>query len=680
MNIYTLNIDLETRSGADISKTGVYRYAEDESFDILLFGVSVNQGPVKVYDLANGEQIPEEILAALTDRNVIKYAYNASFERVCLSYWLKKHHPKYLTKENNGTRISIPYIPPAGWRCSMVLGFYNGLPGGLEKIGAVLGLEQQKLKEGKDLIRYFCTPVRQRKSATENETKSTVPLFHLPADAPQKWEMFKTYNKRDVEVELQILERLQKYPVPDDVWEQYEQDQEINDRGIRIDQALVKSALGIDAITKADLTRKMTEKTGMDNPNSVIQLKAYLNSNGLEAETIGKKEIKEMLETVPENIREVLSLRLQLAKSSVKKYEAMQNAVCRDGRCRGMFQFYGAVRSGRWAGRLIQLQNLPQNHMKDLDAARELVKQQDYETLNMLYDNIPQALSELIRTAFIPEEGNKFIVADFSAIEARVLSYLAGETWRSEVFKNGGDIYCASAEKMFKVPVEKDGQNKELRQKGKIAELALGYGGAAGALRSMDTDKKLKENELQPIVNAWREANPHIVRFWWTVDEAVKNAIQKREQQVISISTATGRTADTPKITFTCTNGMLFITLPSGRRLSYVKPRIEPNQYGGESITYMGNDFAKKWTRIESYGPKFVENIVQAISRDILAEAMENLKNYRIVGHVHDEVIIEAPETTPVQEICAEMQKTPGWLPKICLRADGYECGYYMKS
>ena len=464
------------------------------------------------------------------------------------------------------------------------------------------------------------------------------------------------------------------------LWEQYEQDQEINDRGIRIDQVLVRSALEIDAITKADLTRKMTEKTGLDNPNSVIQLKAYLNSNGLEAETISKKEIKEMLETVPENIREVLSLRLQLAKSSVKKYEAMQNAVCKDGRCRGMFQFYGAVRSGRWAGRLIQLQNLPQNHMKDLDAARELVKQQDYETLNMLYDNIPQALSELIRTAFIPEEGNKFIVADFSAIEARVLSYLAGETWRSEVFKNGGDIYCASAEKMFKVPVEKNGQNKELRQKGKIAELALGYGGSKGALKSMDTDKKLKENELQPIVTAWREANPHIVRFWWTVDEAVKNAIQKREQQAISICTATGRTADTPRITFTCTNGMLFITLPSGRRLSYVKPRIEPNRYGGESITYMGTDFAKKWSRIESYGPKFVENIVQAISRDLLAEAMKRMRNCKIVGHVHDEVIIEADQDTPVQEICAEMQKTPGWLPGILLRADGYECGYYMKS
>ena len=424
----------------------------------------------------------------------------------------------------------------------------------------------------------------------------------------------------------------------------------------------------------------MTEKTGLENPNSVIQLKAFLNNNGLEAETIGKKEIKEMLETVPENIREVLSLRLQLAKSSVKKYEAMQNAVCKDGRCRGMFQFYGAVRSGRWAGRLIQLQNLPQNHMKDLDAARELIKQQDYETLNMLYDSIPQALSELIRTAFIPEEGNKFIVADFSAIEARVLSYLAGETWRSEVFKNGADIYFASAEKMFKVPVEKDGQNKELRQKGKIAELALGYGGAAGALRSMDTNKKLKENELQPIVTAWREANPHIVRFWWTVDEAVKNAIQKREQQVISISTATGKAADTPKITFTCTNGMLFITLPSGRRISYVKPRIEPNQYGGESITYMGTDFAKKWTHIESYGPKFVENIVQAISRDLLAEAMKRMRSCKIVGHVHDEVIIEADQDTPVQEICVEMQKTPDWLPGICLRADGYECGYYMKS
>ena len=653
MIIHTLNIDLETRSSADISKTGVYRYAEDDDFDILLFGVSVNQGPVQVYDLASGERIPKEIRAALMDSNVIKYAYNASFERVCLSYWLKKHHPELIQKSGHFT----VFLNPASWRCTLVLAAYNGLPIGLESTGAVLGLEKQKLKDGKDLIRYFC-----------------VPPFQAFADAPDKWSLFKAYNKRDVEVELQIQQRLVNYPVPEEVWRQYALDQEINDRGIRIDKQLVESALQIDAVTKAALTRKLTEKTGLDNPNSVVQMKDFLKSSGLETATLSKKEVKEMLKTAPDNLKEILSLRLQLAKSSVRKYEAMQNAVCKDGRCRGMFQFYGAVRSGRWAGRLIQLQNLPQNHMKDLDPARALVKLQDYETLDMLYDNIPQVLSELIRTAFIPEEGKKFIVADFSAIEARVLSYLAGETWRSEIFANGGDIYCASAEKMFKVPVEKDGQNKGLRQKGKIAELALGYGGSVGALRSMDTDKKLKEKELQPIVTAWREANPNIVNFWWKVDEAVKNAIRLRVQQAIRIPGIDAQ------IKCNCNSSMLFITLPSNRRLSYIKPRIEPNQYGGDSVTYMGTDAAKKWTRIESYGPKFVENIVQAISRDLLAEAMLRLKNCRIVGHVHDEVIIEADQSTPVREICAEMQKTPGWLPGICLRADGYECGYYMKS
>ncbi len=650
MAIHTLNIDLETRSGADISKSGVYRYAEDKDFDILLFGVSVNQGPVEVYDLASGEQIPEEILQALTDEKVIKYAYNAAFERVCLSAWLRK-------SGTWGTVPHVPFLDPSSWRCTLVLAAYNGLPIGLESTGAALGLEKQKLKEGKDLIRYFC-----------------VPPFHTPDEAPDKWSLFKAYNKRDVEVEMQIQQRLINYPVPEEVWRQYALDQEINDRGIRIDRQLVESALQIDAVTKAALTQKLTEKTGLDNPNSVVQMKDFLKSSGLETVTLGKKEVREMLKTAPDNLKEILSLRLQLAKSSVRKYEAMQNAVCKDGRCRGMFQFYGAVRSGRWAGRLIQLQNLPQNHMNDLSPAREFVRSLDYETLDMLYDNIPQVLSELIRTAFIPEEGKKFIVADFSAIEARVLSYLAGETWRSEVFKNGGDIYCASAEKMFKVPVEKDGQNKELRQKGKIAELALGYGGSVGALKSMDTDKKLKEEELQPIVTAWREANPNIVNFWWKVDEAVKNAIRLRVQQAIRIP---GTDA---QIKCNCNSSMLFITLPSDRRLSYIKPRIEPNQYGGDSVTYMGTDAAKKWTRIESYGPKFVENIVQAISRDILAEAMENLKNCRIVGHVHDEVIIEADQSTPVREICAEMQKTPGWLPRILLRADGYECGYYMKS
>ncbi len=658
MPIHTLNIDLETKSGADIGKTGVYRYAEDPEFDILLFGVSIDRGPVTVYDLACGESLPPDILEALTDSTVTKWAYNASFERVCLSEWVRKKHPERLRRQ---------YLDPAGWRCSMVWAATLGLPMGLEKVGAVLHLEQQKMKEGKDLIRYFCCPCRPTKT---NGGRT----WNLPHHAPEKWELFKAYNKRDVEAEMQIQERLQKYPVPDEVWEQYALDQEINDRGIRIDRELVNSALQIDAITKADLTQKLTEKTGLDNPNSIVQMKEYLNTNGLETETLGKKEVREMLETAPENLKEVLSLRLQLAKSSVRKYEAMRNAVCRDGRCRGMFQFYGAVRSGRWAGRLIQLQNLPQNHMKDLDAARELTKRQDYEMLNMLYDSVPQVLSELIRTAFIPEEGKKFIVADFSAIEARVLSCLAGEDWRNETFKEGKDIYCASAEKMFKVPVEKHGRNAGLRQKGKIAELALGYGGSVGALKSMDTDHKLKEEELRPLVTAWRNANPNIVRFWWTVDEAVKNAIRKREPQTVRIPD------NDAQITIKSTGGMLFITLPSGRRLAYVRPRIEENQYDGESVTYMGTDITKKWTRIESYGPKFVENIIQAISRDILADAMKRMSNYKIVGHIHDEVIIEANQDTPIQEICSKMQQTPDRLPGICLRADGYECGYYMKA
>ncbi len=659
--MHTLNIDLETRSGANISKTGVYRYAEDEHFDILLFGVSVDHGPIRVYDLANGEQVPDDILSALADNSVIKYAYNASFERVCLSYWLRKNHPRYFKTYRPKEDPASHYLDPKAWRCSLVLAAYNGLPLGLEKVGAVLGFEQQKLKEGKDLIRYFSCPCRPTK-ANGGRT------WNLPCHAPEKWELFKAYNERDVLVEMQIQDRLINHPVPDTLWEQYAQDQEINDRGIRIDRQLVEEAMRIDDLAKTGITARMKQLTGLENPNSVIQMKEYLNGNGLETETLGKKDVKEMLATAPDHLKEVLSLRLQLAKSSVKKYQAMVNCVCADGRCRGMFQFLGAGRTGRWAGRLIQLQNLPQNHMKDLDQARSLVKQGDYEMLHMLYDNIPNLLSELIRTAFIPEDGKKFIVADFSAIEARVLSYLAGETWRTEVFKNGGDIYCASAEKMFKVPVEKEGINAHLRQKGKVAELALGYGGAAGALRSMDTEKKLKEEELQPLVSMWREANQNIVQYWWKIDAAVKDAIRLRRPTTVD------------SLRFQYESKMLFIYLPSGRRLAYAKPQIGENQFGGESVTYLGTDANKKWSRIESYGPKFVENIVQAISRDILAEAMKRLKNYRIVGHIHDEVIIEADQSTSLQEICNIMGQTPAWLPGICLRADGYECGYYMKS
>lgn len=662
MDIKTLSIDLETKSSADIGKTGVYRYAEDPDFDILLFGVSINSGPVEVYDLACGDKIPERILQALTDNRVIKSAYNASFERVCLSYWLRKNYPRHFKSYGKADDPAHKYLDPSAWRCSLVWAAYNGLPLGLEKVGAVLGLEQQKMKEGKDLIRYFCCPCKP----TASNGRRT---WNLPEHAPEKWDLFKKYNVRDVEVELQIQERLQNYPVPDFVWEEYRLDQQINDRGIMIDRKMVAGALSIDEASHNDLTTRMQQLTGLSNPNSVMQMKDYLAENGLDAESLGKKEVAAMIKSAPEDLAEVLSLRLQLAKSSVRKYEAMQNAVCADGRCRGMFQFYGANRSGRWSGRLIQLQNLPQNHLPDLEQARELVKQDDYEMLDMLYDSVPSVLSELIRTAFIPIPGYKFVVSDFSAIEARVLSYLAGEEWRMEVFRTGGDIYCASASQMFKVPVEKHGQNAHLRQKGKISELALGYGGSVGALTAMGAlDMGLTEDELQPLVKLWRESNSHIVQYWWNVDNAVKKTIKTHEPTQVGC------------VSFHARNGMLFIQLPSGRQLAYVKPRIEGNQYGGESITYMGNDASKKWSRIESYGPKIVENITQAVSRDVLAHAMKNLSQYAIVGHVHDELIIECPLDTSLDQVCEIMGQAPSWLPGIDLRADGYCCAFYQKQ
>ena len=651
--IEMLSIDLETRSSVDISKAGVYKYAESPDFDILLFGVSVNGGPVIVYDLACGDSLPKEILAALADPSVTKWAYNASFERVCISVWLRRYYPQYF----NGD-----YLDPSSWKCSMVWAAYNGLPFGLERVGAALGLEQQKLKEGRDLIRYFCNPCKPTK-ANGGRT------WNLPEHAPEKWELFKKYNQRDVEVEMQIQERLKNYPVPDFVWDEYHLDQEINDRGIMIDRDLVEQAIKIDEISNADLTTQMQKLTDLENPNSVMQLKGFLSERGIEAESLGKKDVAEMIKTAPPELSEILQLRLQLAKSSVKKYQAMQNAACDDDRCRGMFQFYGASRSGRWAGRLIQLQNLPQNHLPDLEQARALVKGGDYEMVKMLYGNVPQILSELIRTAFIPAPGYRFIVSDFSAIEARVLSYLAGETWRSDVFKNNGDIYCASASQMFGVPVEKHGVNGHLRQKGKIAELALGYGGSVGALKAMGAlDMGLSEDELQPLVSMWRESNPRIVQYWWKVDTAVKTAIKEH------VPTQVG------SVRFFWKSGMLFIELPSRRRLAYVKPRIGENKFGGESITYMGTDAQKKWNRIESYGPKFTENIVQAISRDILAYAMNTLKDYRIVGHVHDEVIIETPPEVSVESVCELMGQTPPWVPGLLLRADGYECDFYKKD
>ena len=656
--IRTLSLDLETRSSVDLAKCGVYRYCESTDFDILLFGVSIDGSPINVYDLASGESVPDEILAALSDDRVTKWAYNAAFERVCLSAWLRRRYPQYFRTYSVPGDPVQNYLNPASWKCTLVWAAYNGLPLGLEKVGAVLGLEEQKLKEGKDLVRYFCTPSR-------NEDRE----WNLPHHAPDKWALFKKYNERDVQVEIQIQDRLKNYPVPDFVWDEYHLDQEINDRGIMIAQDMVQQALRIDELSRKDLTIRMKNMTGLENPGSVIQMKEYLANSGMEVDSLGKKEVTAMIKTAPEDLAEVLRLRLQLAKSSVRKYQAMQNAVCSDGRCHGMFQFYGANRSGRWAGRLIQLQNLYKNSMRDLEQARDLVKADDYDTLNMLYESVPEVLAELVRTAFIPRPGYKFIVSDFSAIEARVLSHLAGEEWRTEVFREGRDIYCESASRMFGCVVEKYGQNSHLRQRGKVAELALGYGGSVGALKAMGAlDLGIPEEELQQLVDMWRRSNPHITQYWWDVDASVKDAIRLRTETRIG------------DVTFAMKNGMLFITLPSGRRLAYVKPRIDENKFGGESVTYMGIDAQKKWSRIESYGPKFVENIVQAVSRDILAYAMRTLGYCQIVGHVHDELIIECSPNVSLNVICEQMGRTPPWLAGIELRADGYECQFYQKQ
>ena len=660
--INSLSLDLETFSDVDLNKCGVYKYAQSSAFEILLFGVSVNGGEVQVYDLAQGESVPLEIIKALTDNSVLKWAFNASFERVCLSVWLQKHYPQYFESYSIHEDTVGDYLDPSAWRCSMVWSAYMGLPLSLAGAGAVLGLSEQKLKEGKDLIRYFCVPCKPTK-ANGGRTRN------LPEHNAEKWETFKAYNKRDVEVEMSIQDRLKKYPVLDFVWEEYHIDQEINDRGIALDRTLVKNAIAFDEKSKAELSEKMQKLTNLDNPNSVQQMKQWLADNGLEMDSLGKKEVAAVLKTAPEPLRTVLTLRQQLAKSSVKKYQAMENAVCEDGRARGMFMFYGANRTGRFAGRIIQLQNLPQNHMPDLEQARGLVRDGNYTAAELLYDDIPDTLSQLIRTAFVPRPGMKFVVSDFSAIEARVLSCLAGEKWRSEVFANNGDIYCASASAMFGVPVEKHGVNGHLRQKGKIAELALGYGGSVGALKAMGAlDMGLSEDELQPLVDMWRSSNPNIVKFWWEVDRCVKETVKKRMP------------TETHGIRFIYQSGMLFIKLPSGRQLSYVKPRMGENRFGGEAVTYEGVGGTKKWERIESYGPKFVENIVQAISRDILMYAMRTLAHCFICGHVHDELIIECSKDVSVDAICEQMGRTPPWIPGLLLRADGYECEFYKKD
>lgn len=662
MAIHTLSIDVETFSDVDLKKCGVYKYAESPDFEILLFGVSVDGSEVTVYDLASGDTVPEEIIRALSDDSVIKWAYNASFERVCLSVWLRRNYPQYFSSYSIEEDTVRNYLDPSSWRCSLVWGAYMGLPLSLEGIGKVLKLENQKMAEGKALIRYFCVPCKPTK-ANGGRTRN------LPEHDPVKWSTFIAYNKRDVKTEMAIQKKLSKFPAPDFLWEEYHLDQEINDRGIQLDMALVEQAIAIDERSREELSAKMRQLTALENPNSVQQMKEWLTKHGLEVDSLDKKSVKELLKTAPPELAEVLELRQQLAKSSVKKYQAMQNAVCTDGRARGMFQFYGANRSGRWAGRLIQLQNLPQNHMAHLEDARSLVRSGDYALLSALYDSVLEVLSELIRTAFVPRDGYKFIVSDFSAIEARVLSFLAGESWRLKVFAENGDIYCASATAMFHVPVEKHGQNAHLRQKGKIAELALGYGGSVGALKSMGAlEMGLAEEELQPLVDAWRTSNPNIVQLWWDVDNAVKTTVRQRLD------------TETHGIRFRYRSGMLFIILPSGRQLCYVKPKMGTNKFGGESVTYEGVGSTKKWERIESYGPKFVENIVQAISRDILMYAMRTLSHCFIVGHVHDELIIECSMDVSLDAVCEQMGRTPPWIEGLNLRADGYETMFYKKD
>ena len=644
----TLSINLETYSDQPLAKTGVYRYVESPDFEILLFAYSVDGGPVRQIDLACWEKIPSEILCALEDDKVIKWAFNANFERICLSRFLG-----YPTGD---------YLEPDSWKCSMVWAAYMGLPLSLEGVGAVLGLEKQKLAEGKDLIKYFCQPCAPTKSNGQRTR-------NLPKHAPDKWLTFKKYNIRDVETEMSIQARLSKYPVPDSVWEEYHLDQEINDRGVGLDMELVRQAIQMDGRSRSELTQAMKELTSLDNPNSVQQMKQWLADNGVETDTLGKKAVSELLKTAPPQLQKVLTLRQQLAKSSVKKYQAMETAICADDRARGMFQFYGANRTGRWAGRIIQMQNLPQNHLDDLSEARGLVRAGGFDALEMLYEDVPDTLSQLIRTAFVPQENRKFIVADFSAIEARVIAWLAGEKWRQDVFAEGKDIYCASASQMFGVPVEKHGVNGHLRQKGKIAELALGYGGSVGALKAMGAlEMGLSEDELPALVSAWRQANPKIVQLWWAVDRAVMDAVTRRT------------TTKTHGIIFSARNGMLFITLPSGRSLAYVKPKIGENRFGGDCITYEGVGGTKKWERIDSYGPKFVENIVQATSRDILCYAMKTLRCCSIVMHIHDEVVIEADRRMSLQAVCDQMGRTPPWANGLQLRADGYETDFYKKD
>ena len=660
IEINMITIEIETRSDKDISKCGVYAYTDTPYFDILLFAYSIDEQPVQVVDMANGEEIPENVLVALVDENVIKRAFNVNFERVCLSKYLRKNYPQYFQSYSIDEDTVGDFLNPESWHYSMIHARTLGLPSSLAEVGKVLGIEQQKMTDGKALVKFFCVPY---------DTIDGVPQFHSPTDYPDKWEIFKAYNKRDVEAELEIDRKLSRFPVPDFIWQEFYLDQEINDRGILVDMQLVDKAINLDAKAKEELTAEVQKLTGVENPNSVYQLLDWLETQGYKSNSLGKTQVLELIKTAKEPVKSVLQMRLQLSKSSVKKYTAMKNTACSDNRARGMFSFYGASRTGRWAGRNVQLQNLPQNHLPDLTEARELVKYSSFEDIQMLYDDVPDTLSQLIRTAFIPRQGMKFIVADFSAIEARVIAWLAGEEWRMKAFANGEDIYCASASKMFGVPVVKHGENGHLRQKGKISELACGFGGSVGAMKAMGADSLgLSDTELKQIVTDWREASPHITELWWAVDRAVKKAIK-------------GKTATkTHGLLFSYEAGFLFIRLPSGRRLAYAKPYIGKNKFGGESVTYMGINAQKKWDRLESYGPKFVENCVQGIARDLLMYSMQTLSQHFIVGHIHDEMIIECPKDTKLDEICQQMARTPDWAKGLLLRADGYECSFYKKD
>ena len=642
-----LSIDIETFSDVDLTKCGVYAYSDSPAFEILLFAYAFDDEPTAVIDIACGEPLPHRVLAALEDASIIKTAFNAQFERTCISRYL-------------GRRLSSE-----GWQCTAVQSALLALPLSLDAVGEVLDIQRKKLKEGVDLVKFFSMPCKATKS-NGGRTRN------LPEHDPEKWERFKTYCIRDVDAEREIRRKLQKYPIPDSEMELYRMDQEINDRGILVDQELVASAVLCDNQYREMVTARAYELTGLSNPNSPAQIKSWLADRGVETESLDKKSVKSLMAETDGEVLEVLKLRLLMAKTSVKKYEAIERSVCSDGRVHGLLQFYGANRTGRWAGRLVQVQNLPQNHIVDLELARELVKKQQFEDLDLLFDSTPGVLSELIRTAFVPKPGCRFIVADFSAIEARVLAWFAGEQWRLDTFSQGGDIYCASASKMFGVPVVKHGENGHLRQKGKIAELALGYGGAVGALTSMGAlEMGLQEEELQPLVNQWRCSNPHITKFWWDVDAAATKAVREKTEVPLE------------RLRFAYRSGILFVTLPSGRKLSYIKPRMTQNRFGRESLSYEGVGESKKWMRIETYGPKLVENVVQATARDLLALSMLRLRNagFDIVMHIHDEAVLEVPNgVSSVEEVCQIMSIAPEWADGLPLRADGYECSFYKKD